>query len=77
MIIVRIILFCLLVLLVVGVVRLLRGKPAKRELEYREEGAMVACAHCALHVPEDQAIHAGGQWYCSEEHRRAADGDAS
>ncbi len=76
MIIIRLILFCLLVLLVVGVVRLLRGKSAPRELEYREEGAMVACAHCALHVPESQAVRAGGKWYCSEEHRRAARGDA-
>lgn len=77
MIIIRIILFCLLVLLVVGVVRLLRGKQSPRELEYREEGAMVACAHCALHVPEAQAVRADDKWYCCEEHRRAADGDGS
>ncbi|WP_346288994.1 PP0621 family protein, partial [Zoogloea sp.] len=31
---------------------------------------MVACAHCGLHVPESEGLKGGGQFYCSDEHRR-------
>lgn len=31
---------------------------------------MVRCAHCGLHVPEDEAVKADGRDYCSEEHAR-------
>ncbi|NML25434.1 PP0621 family protein [Zoogloea dura] len=31
---------------------------------------MVACAHCGLHVPESEGLKSGGQFYCSDEHRR-------
>jgi uncharacterized protein len=30
---------------------------------------MVACAHCAVHVPRSEAFEARGRFYCSEEHR--------
>ena len=33
---------------------------------------MVACAHCAIHVPEAQAIQDGDRVYCCEEHRKLA-----
>lgn len=34
--------------------------------------AMVACAHCGMHVPRDEALVAGdGQAYCTEAHRLA------
>ena len=33
---------------------------------------MVACAHCAIHVPEAQALRDGDRVYCCEEHRRLA-----
>ncbi len=75
MIIIRLILFCLLVLMVYGVIRLVRRQPEKPRIESREEGTMVPCAHCDLHVPQDQAIQVGDLWYCSEEHRQAADGE--
>ena len=32
---------------------------------------MVKCAHCGLHVPESEAIRAGGSYYCSNAHRDA------
>jgi len=31
---------------------------------------MVRCAHCGLHLPEAEAIRDGGQYFCSQEHRR-------
>ena len=30
--------------------------------------AMACCAHCQLHFPASEAIHAGGETYCSPEH---------
>ena len=33
--------------------------------------AMVACAHCAVHLPQDEAFWAGSQPYCCEAHRKA------
>ncbi|WP_395138821.1 PP0621 family protein [Schlegelella aquatica] len=35
---------------------------------------MVRCAHCGLHLPEQDALPGRGGHYCSEEHRRAAGG---
>ncbi len=33
--------------------------------------AMVACAHCGLHLPGPDALEGeGGRHYCSAEHRR-------
>lgn len=31
--------------------------------------SMVRCAQCQLHLPQQQAIKAGGHWYCCEAHR--------
>ncbi|MBC9252234.1 hypothetical protein A9179_18345 [Pseudomonas alcaligenes] len=29
---------------------------------------MVRCAHCGVHVPQQQALAAGNLWYCSQPH---------
>jgi len=34
---------------------------------------MVACAVCGTHVPESEAVHAGGKVYCGEAHRKTAE----
>ena len=31
--------------------------------------AMVACAHCGTHLPNSEALQAGGVFYCNAEHR--------
>jgi uncharacterized protein len=33
---------------------------------------MVACAHCGLHLPQEEAITGTKGLYCSTEHRAAA-----
>ncbi len=34
--------------------------------------AMVACAHCALHLPQTEAVaDAQGRWFCDHAHRLA------
>jgi hypothetical protein len=30
---------------------------------------MVQCAHCALYLPEEEALRRDAAFYCSEEHR--------
>ncbi|WP_018935158.1 PP0621 family protein [Thioalkalivibrio sp. ALJ24] len=48
--------------------RVQRDEPPER---LRESGAMVRCAHCGVHIPEDQAVHRGEDRYCSAEHAKA------
>ena len=76
----------LLVLLVVGfglwtlISRLRGGGVAKRRPDAKpaaqpdaKQGspvAMVACAHCGLHLPAADALPAGQRLYCSDGHRR-------
>ncbi len=48
--------------------RVQRDEPPER---LRESGAMVRCAHCGVHIPEDQAVHRGEDRYCSPQHAEA------
>lgn len=32
---------------------------------------MVRCVRCGVHLPKRESILAGGEYYCSEAHRRA------
>jgi uncharacterized protein len=32
--------------------------------------AMLACAHCGVHLPQAEALMEGSRPYCSAEHRR-------
>ena len=62
---------------------LLRGDADKRESEQMESPRtkrrrpsnrierMLACAVCGVHVPESEALHAEGEFFCCEAHRRA------
>ncbi len=44
-------------------------KPAKPSDSVPE---VVRCAHCGVHIPENEAVSdARGRRYCSEQHRRA------
>lgn len=36
-----------------------------------DSSAMVACAHCRLYVPRQEAFVRSGYYYCSSEHARA------
>jgi uncharacterized protein len=70
----------LLLLLVVGVVLFLmfgrqrkapeKGRPATRRPN--EPSPMLACAHCGVHLPRDEAVlDAAGRPYCGDAHRIA------
>ncbi len=43
-----------------------KAKSAKPPVE-----RMVRCRYCDLHLPEQEALHDGRDWYCTEAHRRA------
>jgi uncharacterized protein len=46
---------------------------AKRPLPPVE--SMVACAHCGVNQPASECIESDGRYYCSDAHRRLAEGD--
>lgn len=35
--------------------------------------AMKKCAHCGIHLPEQDALKSGEHYFCSEQHRLAFD----
>ncbi len=34
---------------------------------------MVSCAHCGLHIPQNEAVQAGDKYYCSDKHRKLSE----
>lgn len=69
---VRLILLILLAALLYRVLRRwLDAKAARKQSVARDEGRMLVCAHCGVYFPEQDAVRAGGQVYCSEAHRLA------
>jgi uncharacterized protein len=64
----------LLFLLAVVVVVYLLLKSYRRQAPKQDASApveeMVRCAKCGVHLPKSESILAGGNFYCSDEHRR-------
>ena len=70
--------FLLLVVAIVALLWLLRGsrrgvnppvaKPAPPPDELQ---AMVSCAHCGIHLPQNEALPGRGGVFCGEPHRSA------
>ncbi len=49
-----------------------RGSARRRADSAAAPEAMVACAHCGVHLPQPDALRdAGGRPYCSDAHRLA------
>jgi uncharacterized protein len=72
--------FFMLILLVLALIWLWRTKrpgasvPHKKAPTDHAPLVMVACAHCAVHLPKGDAIQGEKGLYCSEEHRRVSEG---
>jgi uncharacterized protein len=66
----------LLFLLAVVVVVYLLLKSFRRQAPRQDASApppaeeMVRCAQCGVHLPKSESILAGGNYYCSDAHRR-------
>ena len=69
----KVIFFLLVIVALYVLVRAKRGRgasaPGPRSRDDMAE-AIVACAHCGVHVPSSEAITADGRSYCCEEHRQ-------
>jgi uncharacterized protein len=65
-------LFLLAVIIVVYLLlKSYRSRPTpKSEEKTAVPEEMVRCVHCGVHLPKSESILAGGQFYCSEAHRR-------
>jgi uncharacterized protein len=64
----------LLFLMAVVVVVYLLLKSYRRQAPKQDAPApaeeMVRCAQCGVHLPKSESILAGGNFYCSDAHRR-------
>jgi len=69
----RLLLLALLFWLLYRGVLALLGKARPEVIRRRSSdgGQMVRCAHCGLHIPQQEALERDGHYYCSEEHRNA------
>jgi uncharacterized protein len=66
--------FLLLVLAVLALVWLLRGARRREDAPARPRAGtgvepMVACQHCGIHLPRNEALPGRGGVFCSEAHR--------
>lgn len=67
----RFLFIAIAILLVALIVRTLlqnsrKSEPRPRVLEERDT---VRCDHCGVHLPREDAVAAGGAYFCSEKHR--------
>jgi uncharacterized protein len=63
-------LFLLAVIVVVYLLlRSFRRQASKKDVSAPAE-EMVRCAQCGVHLPKSESIMAGGNFYCSDAHRR-------
>ena len=65
----------LLIAAIVGVFLIVRTlflsqtrRKAQQPERLKEQGTVVRCAHCGMHVPQFEAYRAGNRMYCSREH---------
>jgi uncharacterized protein len=70
----RLLLIALAVWIIVVLIRNHRSRQAtlNKQKDSRRIDSIVPCAVCGTHVPEDEAIHEAGEYYCSPEHRDQA-----
>lgn len=66
----KIVFVVLAILLAWWILRLLRRSATTRPSTPHKVENMVACHHCGLHIPEDEAIVKEGHRYCCEAHAR-------
>ena len=67
----RLLLLALVIIAVYLLIRAFRKQQAGQHASKPEAQDMVSCKHCGVHLPKQEAIQAGGNYYCSEAHRLA------
>jgi uncharacterized protein len=70
--------FLLLLLVVGALLFMVKNYARKQEIRGRREperlsgGRIVRCKHCSIHLPEQEALREGDDWFCSQAHRQAS-----
>lgn len=54
--------------LVIWILLRLAKTPRVRQKPPQRIGTMVRCEHCGTHIPENEALTAGGKSYCCRDH---------
>lgn len=68
--IIRLIIFAVLFWAGLKLYRMYREWQLERDQPRRiDDGQMVRCDYCRVHLPENDALRQGNQWFCSLEHR--------
>ena len=71
----RFLFILLIVILVIWFVKSLRrttaAAPPQGDEKPEGQQVMLACAHCGLHLPRDEALPGRGGVFCGESHRSA------
>jgi uncharacterized protein len=67
----------LLLLILVGIVAYLlwkgmsrNARPGGQHPPRADAERMVGCSQCGVHLPVSEAVESGGNYFCSDEHRR-------
>jgi len=68
----RTLLIFIALVLIVAIGKQLLRKPREAKRTRSLSGNMVQCAKCGIYIPENEAFDQGGYFYCSREHRDAA-----
>jgi len=67
----RLLLLAVIAVVVYWLLKSYRKQMPEDEAASRQAEDMVRCAHCGVHLPVQECVLAGGEYYCSEAHRRA------
>jgi uncharacterized protein len=65
----RLIFILAVVALVYWLLKSYRTKPTKPDASTASE-EMVRCVHCGVHLPKSESLWVGGEYFCSDAHRR-------
>ena len=65
----RLLLLIAIVAVVYLLIRSYRNNALRQDKPFVED--MVRCVYCGVHLPKGESIQAGGQHFCSIEHRDA------
>ena len=69
---IRILVIALVVWLLIRMLRNWMDRKAVKPAPKAEQiDTVVRCAHCGLHIPQQEAVQVGDQYYCSKEHSMA------
>lgn len=68
----KILLLAIIVWLLYRMLQRYAGSMQPQDRETSAVSTMVQCAHCGLHLPEEESILADGRHYCCEAHRQQA-----